>query len=507
MEKIVELARSTNNFVEKSFSSLSTSAKDIHSSLSKEQPALLYSLYGGAGVLTAYSLYKVASAPRVNSTPHPSDKEPLIPGAYDVAIIGAGPSGTCAAFYMGRAGKKVLLLDRKKFPRDKICGDAITTIAQKHIKEMGIDLHKMVDDKEAWWAQTGGFFSPSGYNFIGNSAKELKRGEEGCCIAIKRIHLDDKLVKAASKYSDLKENTNVEDAKWDPVTGYWTVECTRKESEEGEGEKVTFKARVVIAADGAPSKFARQKGIVDSEPQSVCSRAYITGEHKFGCDGVVFYPRELLPGYCALFRHAANELGYCCYIIPGGPTKNEDLPTMHKKLLDSDPYISKAVGAGTNIQVEPMKAGPLRLGGIDRSFADHLVVIGDAAGFIDPLTGEGIQYAMESGMYAANVILEGLEKGDLSEKQMQKYQKLWYSDWGREFVWSMKMSLFLYRFPIFLDGAAKLIGRRGAKFLADWAEVMTGSQSKIWFLRPDVGPLIVLECLGLAFQKLFGQKQ
>jgi len=161
---------------------------------------------------------------------------------------------------------------------------------------------------------------------------------------------------------------------------------------------------------------------------------------------------------------------------------------------------------GRDVQFERYKSGDLRLGGISKSYADHLLIIGDAAGFIDPLTGEGIQYAMESGMYAANVIDEGIKRGNLSEAFLKKYQDIWYADWGREFVWSMNMSLFLYRFPIFLDGAAKLINRRGARFLADWAEVMTGSQSKIWFLRPDVGPLIVLEALGIFIGRLFGKK-
>jgi hypothetical protein len=107
------------------------------------------------------------------------------------------------------------------------------------------------------------------------------------------------------------------------------------------------------------------------------------------------------------------------------------------------------------------------------------------------------------------------------------------SEWGREFYWSMKMSLFLYRFPILLDGAAKLIKKRGARFLGEWANVMTvialpsvnsvssldtsewfrfsqrliglqGTGSKLWFLRPDVGPLIFLEALGIAVQRLLG---
>jgi flavin-dependent dehydrogenase len=178
--------------------------------------------------------------------------------------------------------------------------------------------------------------------------------------------------------------------------------------------EVSFRGRVLVSADGAPSKFARQKGYVNCEPEGVCSRAYITGDHKFNCDGVVFYPPELLPGYCSLLRHANNELGFCAYIIPGGPCTNNDLSRVHHDIIkvrllvmadpllthgaQNDPFVSKAL-AGSNVTFERMKGASLRFGGIAKSWDDQFLIIGDAAGFIDPLTGEGIQYAMESGAY------------------------------------------------------------------------------------------------------------
>jgi len=136
---------------------------------------------------------------------------PLREGCYDALVIGAGPAGTCAAFYLAQKGYKVVMIERKEFPREKICGDAVTTIAQKHIRALGIDLNEMVANKEAWWAQSGGFVSPNGYSFIGNSAVELKRDKEGAVIAIKRIVLDEKLARASVRGgAELHENTLVE---------------------------------------------------------------------------------------------------------------------------------------------------------------------------------------------------------------------------------------------------------------------------------------------------------
>jgi len=325
-------------------------------------------------------------------------------------------------------------------------------------------------------------------------------------VAIKRIIMDDKIVKAAVKAGVIvKESTTVVDASFDTDTGLWKVKCVDSENKE----LPPFRARMLISSDGSGSGFARKKGYVNTEPDGVCSRAFVSGEYNFQWDGVVFYPRCLLPGYAAIMRHANNELGYCVYIIPGNPNcKIENLNEIHHKLLEDDPFISKAIGPKCNPQVvlERMKGASLRLGGLkgkERSYDDHFIIIGDAAGFIDPLTGEGIQYAMESGEIGAKIVREGLRKKNLTSRFLKQYQDIWYRDWGREFYWSLKVAYLLYKMPIMLDAAAKLIEKRGAKFLADWAEVMTGSQSKMWFLRPDVWSLIVLEAVGIGFRKLF----
>jgi flavin-dependent dehydrogenase len=96
-------------------------------------------------------------------------------------------------------------------------------------------------------------------------------------------------------------------------------------------------------------------------------------------------------------------------------------------------------------------------------------------------------YLLPPSRWAADTIVDALINGDVSARSMKRYHDKWYGEWGHEFYWSMKMSLLMYRCPVMLDAAAKLIGRRGARFLADWAQVMTGAASKLWFLRPDVG--------------------
>jgi flavin-dependent dehydrogenase len=164
---------------------------------------------------------------------------------------------------------------------------------------------------------------------------------------------------------------------------------------------------------------------------------------------------------------------------------------MHEWTLKNYGHIRTAVGPA--VAVERMRGAPLRLGGIARSFADHLLIIGDAAGHIDPLTGEGIHYAIEGAAIAAGVLEEALRAGDLSARFLARYHSRWQRSFGRDFRWSRMMARVCVRYPKLLDGTVALLRRRGAESLRQWGEVMTGSKPKIDFLRPGLALPILRE--------------
>src|SRR6516162_3514051 len=95
---------------------------------------------------------------------------PQNPVFFDVAIVGAGPSGSTCAYYLAKAGKRALLLEKKQFPRDKLCGDAVCTNAQTHLRRMGV-LQAIERQRLGRWAEVGGMVSPAGVRYIGNSAR------------------------------------------------------------------------------------------------------------------------------------------------------------------------------------------------------------------------------------------------------------------------------------------------------------------------------------------------
>jgi geranylgeranyl reductase family protein len=393
---------------------------------------------------------------------------------FDVAIVGAGPSGSTCAYYLAKAGKRVLLLEKKQFPRDKLCGDAVCTSAQTHLRRMGV-LQEILAEKKGHWAEVGGLVSPRGISFIANSAPHTNGS---LVIAIKRIVLDEKIARAAQTAgAHLVENYAVVGTEFSKTSGYWTIHAKSD-------KQPVYRARVLVACDGSSSSLARSLGLVKTPPDAVCSRAYIKADTtNFNADGVLFYPPEIVPGYGALFREAEGELNLACYIIPGGRCVPADLQRMHEKLLNYGP-IKQALGP--RVQMEKMRGAGLRLGGIPKSYADHLLIVGDAAGHIDPLTGEGIHHCMDAAEIAAQTLIEAFAANDFRASFLKRYHQRWYKAFGRDFYWSRKLAQITAKFPIFLDACAAVSQKRGVGFLAEWATVMTGAKPKSAFLRPRI---------------------
>lgn len=414
---------------------------------------------------------------------------------FDVAIVGAGPSGSTCGYFLGKANRSVVLLEKKKFPRDKYCGDAVCKTAIEILDEMGI-YKKLLAENKAKIADNGGMVSPSGLSYIGRSKDLL--GDIPAAIACKRIHLDEAIAMAAkSAGADLRENCPVSEAIFNTEEGLWTVKI--------EGSDDVIKARLLVCADGATSKLAGQLGIVTGPPTSNCSRSYVKGgTHKFKADGVIFWNREMLPGYSALFKHPNDELNYCVYIIPGNPkVTTDDLPKWHEKLKTEDPFISKSLG--DDFKIERMKAASLRLGGVPISYDTHCLVVGDAAGMIDPMTGEGIHHAMEGGKLAAKFLDRVMNHGNYSREVMKIYHDEWMDKFGSDFKWSMMICQLIYRYPILLDAATSAVRHKGDKFLAKWADIMTGRVPKVYLLRPEFVIVIMYELLILLLKKLTGK--
>lgn len=407
---------------------------------------------------------------------------------YDVAIVGAGPAGATCAWYLAKQDLKVLLLDKATFPRDKFCGDAVIPRAQRHLRRMGV-LQQLIDAGECLYTTSGGFVSPSGIECLSDSAEN----PSGTPMSVKRIIMDERIVRAAEAAgAELVERFAVDKVAFDEGAGNWAVHSGNRR----------FTTKTLVLADGAQSKLARSLGIVKEGPKAICSRSFIEGgTHAFETDGICYMERDLLPGYAAIFRHPNDELNYCAYIIPGGKAVPSDLSAIHHGLLESNPVVRRHLGTG--YRIEPMRGAWLRLGGIPKSYADGLLIIGDAAGHIDPLTGEGIQFAMEGAEKAADTLIAAFRAGRFDAQFLSSYQDAWRREFGHKFPLAARASRLMARYPELVDSMARVANDRDDEFFFAWADIMMGEAPWSDFLKPKLAlPLATASIRELLVQRL-----
>jgi geranylgeranyl reductase family protein len=408
---------------------------------------------------------------------------------HEVIVVGAGPAGAAAAYYLATGGTRVALLEKARFPRDKICGDAWCAPALDILEDMGV-LQRLEAEGLVRDTISGGFVSPSGESYVGGGTDGRAPGTR--CYAIKRIICDERIARRAAEVgAELFEEANVAAATLEP-DGRWTVRCH-------DGRR--FRATMLVAADGANSRLARALGVVTTPPQAVAGRQYFRGgTHNFKSGGVLFYPKYVLPGYVAIFRHYNDDIDVGSYVIPGGALANDQLVQVYRDTIMRDPFIQRALGPRAE-PMERVRIAPIRLGGEARSSARQFVAVGDAAGQTDPLTGEGIHTGMIGGKLAAHTIHELFARGEFSERACHVYHTRWMAAFGNDFRASASAARMTYRFPIFLDAANVVAQRKGDAFMSEFGAATTGVKPKTTFLKPKMAFPLVMEVLRQLFKR------
>ena len=288
---------------------------------------------------------------------------------------------------------------------------------------------------------------------------------------------------------------NVAGISFDKEKECWIVPCYKKEKQGAD----ILTGRVLVAADGATSYLARHLGLVSTVADATCSHRYVQGgTHEFThAVGVMFFNRSMLPGYSAIFRHYNDDMYLGTYILPGGKATSRCLMPFEKELVERHPYVRRAFGnksiAETTWRVDAtvgetgrLQSAPIRCGGEKCTYGHHLLVIGDAAGQTDPLTGEGIHTAMIAAELAADAIRDMFARRDFSAEATSVYQDRWMARFGRDFVWSAMAAKLICYFPILLDAACAYGRDKGQAFLDEFGLIMTGVKPKSSFLHPSI---------------------
>jgi geranylgeranyl reductase family protein len=305
----------------------------------------------------------------------------------DVAVIGAGPAGVAAAITLARAGRGVVLVDKARFPRDKTCGDGLTAGALRRYEALGLEPSTVPS-----WTSVGDVMvrSPSGRTID----FPLPRGAGSYAVVAPRAELDAAFVDVARKAGvDVREDAALTSAAIGP---HWASVDV-----DGVG---TIAAHYVIGADGIWSPLRKAVGATDETGylgEWHAFRHYVSGTGPAARDLWVWFDADLLPGYAWSFPLADGRanVGWGVPRRKGEKVRGIDLL---KRSHIADVLGPSARAEGT------AKAWPIpaRVDETSLSAAGGRVLfVGDAARACDPMTGEGIGQALETGVLAAEAVL------------------------------------------------------------------------------------------------------
>ncbi|MFT7588414.1 MAG: geranylgeranyl reductase family protein [Limisphaerales bacterium] len=355
----------------------------------------------------------------------------------DILIAGAGPGGCTTAIQLAKSGRTCIIIDKATFPRDKICGDALSGKVVDTLRKIDPEMVERLSLDPANLGCWGvDFVAPSGQHlevpfkldYLARSKTESAPG-----FISRRMDFDHYMLKEALAYPqiDYREKTSLNEIR--RIPGGFEIETNNGK----------LRARIIIGAEGAHSVVAKKLAGMTMDPAHHCAavRAYYTGveglhEHHFI---ELHYLKDVIPGYFWIFPLAEGRanvgLGLRTDIIS---KKKINLKKLMEDVIANHPIISprfKAAKPEGKIQGFGLPLGSKR-----RTMSgDGYMLIGDAASLIDPFTGEGIGNAMISGRLAALQAIEALKAKDLSAAKLRPYDDAVWRQLGDELMLSRKL--------------------------------------------------------------------
>lgn len=321
---------------------------------------------------------------------------------FDVIIAGGGPAGTSAAIHLARGGVRVLLVEQKRFPRPKLCGEFISPECVNHFQALGVA--EAITHSEPAIIERTVFYSARGHHVAVPS-----RWFNGLdALGLSRAAMDDLLLRRALDCGvDVLQEASITE----PLIDKDEVHGVKLKIE---GREQQYRAPLTIDATGRARILTKkiQSGEPKSKAKLVAFKAHFRNTRiaPHTCE-IYFYP----DGYGGLST-VEREVSNLCFIISAAQVKRHgsDPETVMRRMLMKNRRAAYALGQAEQ-ESEWLSASWERFGRRRPNPARGLFAIGDSAAFIDPFTGSGMLMAFESGQLVAEVIVghrEQLERRD-----------------------------------------------------------------------------------------------
>jgi menaquinone-9 beta-reductase len=357
---------------------------------------------------------------------------PPLPGEYDcdVLIVGGGPSGAAAAYWLAQSGADVLVVERKHFPRDKTCGDGLTPRSVRQLYEMGLR------DRLANSHRYSGLRAKAfGKELVLPWPDHPDYPDHG--FVVTRSELDDLVTSNSEKAgaavwqgAEALAPLGPDAAKGGPALGV-TI------ADKDHGTTSNVRAKYVVIADGANSRLGRALGVTRdrSIPQGVALRGYFESPRhdepyiESHLD-IRDKANNVVPGYGWIFPIGDGRVNVGVGVLAAAERlKDINTSTLMDDFVDYAPAswcLSPETACG------PPTGGRLPMGlSVGPRVGPDYLIIGDAGGSINPFNGEGIAYGYETGRMAATYVSQALEANDprilvAYETELQETYGLYY---------------------------------------------------------------------------------